>query len=216
MERTEWPSEQRLNDLREQGQVALSLRLVRVSAFVAFFGTLALLRQDLQMLVLKWWSSQLDLTIGVSQFGQYFLRVLVAPVAAALVAATLVGFLQTRFLFRFGLLGFDANRLSWDLSLTRAAGAICVGVFGTLAVMAALFLAARLELSHFLTLLKSNISGIAPLALEYASRFGLGAALLLFVIACLDVLVQRRVFQLRHRMTRDELAQEVDEMKVRG
>lgn len=254
MERTEWPSETRLVELRKLGQVPLSNMLLRCVFIVSFLGAVFYQRDLYRELTSYYWGSHVEsaaransglagsshsvvspsaLSQAKGQAGKVqassligkvdvlspklesVVRLLLLPIVVALSLTLIVGLLQTRFLFQLGLIGPDFGRLGWSLSISRGAGVFCAAVIGALVGLFSLFCMARLLVPRFLALLKADSVTMGVLALDLLVRVFAGAMLVLMILACFDMLLQRRLFMLRHRMSREELANEQDELRVR-
>ena len=224
-QRTEEPTQRRLDEALKKGDVVKSAEL---AAFVMMAGAalaltmfaggaanrfagefLIFLQNPAQMEVDG--SSAVEL-LRKSVFGLF---VLLAPATGLMLAAALGGHLiQHRPFFSGDRLKPDLSRLSPLSGFKRLFGLdglmnLLKGVAKIGLVGAAAFAAVWPQRGLLSTALDLNPAGVAALSLSLISKVLLAALVVMGVIAAADYLYQRQRFLARHRMTRQELKDEI-------
>lgn len=224
-QRTEEPTQKRLDDAAQKGDVVKSTELA--SFILLLGGTLAL---------------AFFANSAAQNFTRDFLVFLENPAEIALDGASAAALMSKTVFALFGLLApatgllllfalgghlvqqrpaFSAERLKPDLSklsLIKGAkrlfgldGAINIlkGIAKILFVGTAAFLAVWPERGRIATALDMNPVGIAGLALALIGKVLIASLVVLAVLAAADYIYQRQRYFARHRMTRQELKDEV-------
>jgi flagellar biosynthesis protein FlhB len=214
MERTEWPTRARLDELREQGLAAYSATSVRSLAALAVLLGLILAAPKGQVVILDYKqllgaSKDASLETMLSPLSQ-IAPLFFAPLIGAAVAACLAGLVQTRFMFHLASLSFNLSKLDcFGLYSFRAGASRLIKAV----LIAVIFLGAALFWLWYLCPLTLNLLNIKAGQLNAFSqgffRAVLAAALpTLALVAVLSWLVNWIAFMLRHRMTRQEVESE--------
>ncbi len=217
-EKTEEPTPRKLRKAREEGDSPISAALVSAFGFVA---ALALVPAALEAAAARAaqlvQSSLAELPEPASAVGiAADVLVLSTPLLfAAALAAIAVGFAQTGGVITAKKLAPDLTRANPVtgfknlvsaqrlLSLLRAlAAAVLIG-----------WIAVRLLLDHVRDLMHTvgSLSGAVALSMDLVRRLGWIAALVGLALAGADVLIMRRAFLKRNRMTKDEVKREFKE-----
>jgi flagellar biosynthetic protein FlhB len=224
-QRTEEPTQKRLDEALKKGDVVKSMEL---ATFVMIAGgTLALTlfaqsaarRFAADFTVFLENPAQLSLDSGgaaaLLQKSIYEFFAIVGPAAGLMLLAALGGhLLQHRPMFSAAKLKPDLSKLSLVAGFKRLFGLdglinLIKGVAKILLVGTASFLAVWPERSRLASALDMNPAGVATLALALIGKVLLASLIVLAAIAAFDYLYQRQRFMARHRMTRQELKDEV-------
>lgn len=215
-ERTEWPTEDHLGELRRRGVVPISSFAAASAAAFFFAGALYSMRSKIADL-----AGRAREAAGLQDIlsilgGHDFAMVFVVPAVFAILGAFAAGFLQSRFLIRSGAFGFDLGRLSpfrrsgglWLRErLALSAAAAVVGL--CLALVAGAFAAYALG-----PLIAVDAAGLGFAAQALLKRAVVAACAVFGAGALIAWLTGRFFFMLRHRMTREEKASEGHEDSV--
>jgi flagellar biosynthetic protein FlhB len=224
-QRSEEPTGRRLDEARSKGDVVKS---PEVSSFIVLaagavalmiFSRMAARTFAQHYLVYLERPAEFSLDAGsallIFKQAAQGLFVLVAPaIGLTMVAGVGVQLMQQGFIFSGERLRPDFSRLSLRAGLKRLLGLdgiinLIKGIIKILLVGAAAFAVIWPERSRLATALDLEPAGVAALALSLIDRV-LQAMLVIFaVIAALDYFYQRQRFLSRHRMTRQELKDEV-------
>jgi len=215
--KTEWPSDTRLLELREQGLVPYSL--FATSSFVALCLLILLyaLRSDFTDLVsavsVLWqesWSEPGFLLTDSAPSTAPFLRLFILPPVVALSAAFVATFLQTKFLISPANLGIDTSRLApfapraSNNGLFFALLFILSSIIGLLAGISLLYL----KLPPVLELLNNDHAYFINWASNFFPWLLPFLLVVLFFTGMLYLFMERSAFLYRHRMSRKELLEE--------
>ena len=219
--KTVWPTEQRLQRLREAGKVPLSSFACRAGATLCFLLALWGSRQkvlDMQQAfsVLLGSDSPLSFSNQWLDFCSAFLGALLIPLMAGLVGALLLGLLQTKFLFRLDLIAFQGARLGRG-HLPRIA-AWCARPLVSLAQAALMltlgYLVVRIAWTGMFYLLNHDRVYAQGWALGVAQFALVPVCAVLGIAALVSWAVGKFYFLYRHRMTRQEADSDAVEVKV--
>lgn len=219
LEKTEWPNEAKLKALRDEGVVALSPFSCRCVWTLTFLCTLWGLRGQLASVrdqvrnafTLGMWAPADGAALAIK-----VARLVGIPLGAALLVTVVWALFQTKFFFRFGLLGMNFQRLS-RIHFPNPASAVSriLGALIELAVFLAFgVLCARLCWTGVLYLLNNDrlyVISWFPGVLQAAL---VPIAILLGIFALLGWLGSKFVFLMRHRMSKAELERGVAESDV--
>jgi len=215
--KTEWPSDTRLLELREQGIVPYSI--FATSSFVALCTLILLyaLRSDLTDLVSAvsalWqenWSESEILLTGLASNTAPFLRLFILPPVVAVSAAFVATFLQTKFLISPANLGIDASRLALFADRNRHNGLFFALLFILSSIIGLLtgFSLLYLKLPHVLELLNNDQAYFIDWAPSFFPWLLPFLLVVLFFTGMLYLFMERTAFFYRHRMSRKELLEE--------
>ena len=224
-QRTEEPTQKRLDDALKKGDVVKSMEL---ATFVMMAGgtlALALFAQN----AAKTFASQF--TVFLSDPAQMSLDggamaallkkcvlglfAIVAPAAGLMLVAALSGhLLQHRPFISTDKIRPDFSKLSLITGLKRLFGLdgivnLIKGIIKISLVGTAGFLAVWPERARLASAMDMNPAGIASLSLTLMGKVLIACLIVLAIIAAADYLYQRQRFMARHRMTRQELKDEV-------
>ena len=224
-QRTEEPTQRRLEDARKKGDVVKSSEL---ASFVLLCGgTLTLVATSgaaantffARFLVYLEHPDDIALGAGgateILQHVVFGLFAILGVPSGLILAAALGGhLLQQRPVFSTEKLMPDLSRLSPLKGFKRLFGLdgfvnLFKGVLKISAVGTAAFLTLWPDRSRLATAMALEPAGLASLALGLTAKVLLASLIVLGAIAALDYLYQRQRFMARHRMTRQELKDEV-------
>ena len=222
-EKTEEPTDKRLNDSRKKGQVAMSRDLTGGAVFIALFGVLYLTADTWLAGLLAHMKTALELAPSETSFIPQVQRGLVAlqnallaPLVAAMAAAIAIGFAQSGGLFAFGAIKFDTQKLMPDLKRVVSVQSLVeiVKGFVKITLAAAVAYAAMEPLMRSLT----QLSGASPrellVVLGHASgRLGQWMVMVVAAIGFGDFMWQRHQHMKQMRMTREEVKREHKEQE---
>jgi flagellar biosynthesis protein FlhB len=224
-QRTEEPTQKRLDDALKKGDVVKSTELAMFVSMAG--GTLALVlfaqsaarRFAADFTIFLQNPAQLSLEGGgasaLLQKSVYGLFAIVGPIFGLMLLAGLAGhLLQHRPFLSLEKLKPDFSRLSPMAGFKRMFGLdgivnLIKGVAKILLVGTASFLAVWPERSRLASALDLDPAGISALALALIGKVLIAALIVLAAIAAFDYFYQRQRFMARHRMTRQELKDEV-------
>ena len=219
LDKTEWPNEAKLKRLREEGVVPLSLFSCRCVGSVAFLFTLWMLRARIAALGIalrEVYNAGVFSHEAARLIASETARLVVTPLAVCAVVIVLWGLLQSRFLFRFGLVALNFQRLT-KVHFPNPVG-LFMRMFGAVALALILIavglLSARLCWTGVLYLLNNDRLYLGSWAPAVAQALLVPASLLLGVMALLGWLLSKFLFLAQHRMSRTELEREIFESDV--
>ncbi len=224
-QRTEEPTQRRLDEALKKGDVVKSAELATfvmmagsALALVLFAGSAAN-RFAAEFVIFLENPAQMELDGGAAVLllskGIFGLIAILAPATGLLIAAALGGHLiQHRPFLSGSRLKPDFSRLSpvsgfkrlfgLDGLINLLKGTAKIGLVG-----AAAFAAVWPERGLLATSLDLNPAGIAALSLSLIFKVFLAALIVMGIIAAADYLYQRQRFMGRHRMSRQELKDEI-------
>ena len=224
-QRTEEPTQKRLDDALKKGDVVKSTEL---ATFVMLAGgtlALALFAQSAAREFAADFTIFLENPAGLSLEGGgamallkksiFGLFAIIGPAAGLMLVAALGGHLvQHRPFLSTEKLKPDLSKLSLVAGFKRMFGLdgivnLIKGVAKILLVGTAGFLAVWPERGRLASALDMNAAGVAALALGLIGKVLIASLIVLAAIAALDYFYQRQRFMARHRMTRQELKDEV-------
>jgi flagellar biosynthetic protein FlhB len=224
-QKSEEPTQRRLDEALKKGDVVKSQEL---ASFVMMAGgalTLLLFAQSAAMRFAAGFTifleepAQMSLASGdataLLRKCVFALLMLLAPAAGVMLIAALAGHLfQHRLVFSTEKLKPDLSKLSLIAGFKRLfgldgivnliKGIAKIGLVGTAAV-----LAVWPERSRLGSALDMNPAGMTALAMTLIAKVMLAALIVLAVIATADYIYQRQRFMARHRMSRQEMKDEV-------
>jgi flagellar biosynthetic protein FlhB len=217
-EKTEEPSDKKIQDARKKGQVANSKDMTAGGVFIAVFVALSLSAGSwIATLIAYFRTSMLTahqpgpVTAHLARGLQTMTGVIAAPLLAAVVAAIALGFMQTGGLFAVEALKFDPQKLmpnfkkfvSMDMVIELVKGFVKVG------------LAAAVAWASIKPLLGAlaNLTGLPPMGtlviLGYGSKqVGNRMLLVVAVVGFGDFMWQRHSHMKKLRMSREDQKKE--------
>jgi flagellar biosynthetic protein FlhB len=224
-QRTEEPTQKRLDEALKKGDVVKSTEL---SSFVMLAGgTLALAlfghsaARQFAANFTVFLENPGDMTLDAGGMGALMqkcmlgLFAIVAPAFGLMLVAALAGhLLQHRPFFSTEKIKPDLSKLSPIAGFKRLFGLdglvnLIKGVAKIVLVGTAAFLAVWPERSRLASALDMNPVGVASLAIALIGKMLIASLIVLAAIAALDYFYQRQRFLARHRMTRQELKDEI-------
>jgi flagellar biosynthetic protein FlhB len=224
-QRTEEPTQRRLDEAHRKGDIVKSAELnslVLLSGGVlalAMFGTLSVQRFAADFRVFLEDPAGMVIDAGTAsallEHATFGLIAVLAPAVGLMAFAALAGNLvQHRPVFSAARLKPDLSKLSPIKGFQRIFGLdgllnFVKGIAKILLVGGACVWAVWPELGRLQTALDLPPAGIASLGLSLVFKTVLAALAVLAVIAALDYVYQRRRFMARHRMSRQELRDEI-------
>jgi len=224
-QRTEEPTQRRLDEAHRKGDVVKSgelSTLILLSAgllSLTMFGTLSVQRFAADFKVFLESPGDMTLDSGTAsallQHATYGLIAVLAPAVGLLLFASLAGNLvQHRPVFSAARLKPDLSKLSPIAGFKRLFGLdglvnFIKGIAKILVVGLVCSWALFPERARIMTALDLPPSAILPLALTLITKTVLAALAVLAVIAAADYVYQRHRFIARHRMSRQELRDEL-------
>ncbi|HCC36178.1 MAG TPA: flagellar biosynthesis protein FlhB [Treponema sp.] len=223
--RTEQPSEHKLQRLREEGQVVKSSELIGalgllLPALLLLFWAPSMLNTCMEMLrFFLTRATELDPANGrliAGIFFNYFARLALPVLSVALVSALFSNLAQTGFLFTTKPLVPDFSKVlprigqffqrifSIDGLFNFGKSILKMGIIGAVA-----YVLIRMNIEEFLNLQKASVwTGLSAVS-SLAIRMLLICAVLLLILAIPDYLFQRWRFREKHKMSRQELKEEM-------
>jgi flagellar biosynthetic protein FlhB len=224
-QRTEDPTQRRLDEALKKGDVVKSQELATFvmtaggALALAMFASSAAREFTARFTVFLDSPAQMTLDDGAAKFLLYksvfgFFAIL-WPAAGLMVLAALGGhLLQHRPFFSTSKLKPDLSKLSPIAGFKRLFGLdgfvnLLKGVAKILLVGTAGILAVWPERARLGTAMDMSVSGVASLALTLIGKVLIAVLIVMAGIAALDYFYQRQRFLARHRMTRQELKDEV-------
>lgn len=220
-ERTEAPTPQRRQELRQQGRVPRSVEVQNAAALLgAFLGFGIFWQQVLPLLRTVARDSFASLDRGelgpaelsglAASWGVTFFRITLPVFATVWAAGMFAAFVQTGFLVTEGPLQPDLDRINPLKGLQRlfsptalvelAKAVLKLGIVGFLA-----WSLVEARLGQFLTLPQLTLAASVALWGELALDVGIKSALCMLAVAGLDYGYQRWSFERQVRMTRQEV-----------
>ena len=224
-QRTEEPTQKRLDEALKKGDVVKSMEVATFAMIAGGTLALALFAQaaarDFTNTFTIFLSDSAELSLDSASATMllkkciFALFVLIAP-AAGLMFMTAIGghVLQHRPFFSAEKIRPDLSKLSPIAGFKRLFGLdgmvnLVKGVAKILLVGAAAFFAIWPERSRLASALDMSAAGVAALAMTLIVKVLIAALIVLAAIAAFDYFYQRQRFMARHRMTRQELKDEV-------
>ena len=224
-QRTEEPTQKRLDEALKKGDVVKSVEVATFAMIAG--GTLALVlfaqgaarsfTNNFTIFLSD--SAQLSVDAGsaaaLMKKCVFALFALVGPAAGLLLMTAIGGhLLQHRPFFSTEKIKPDFSKLSPMAGFKRLFGLdgmvnLIKGIAKIALVGVAAFMAIWPERSRLATALDMNVSSVAALAMSLIAKVLIAALIVLAAIAALDYFYQRQRFMARHRMTRQELKDEV-------
>ena len=224
-QRTEEPTQRRLDEAHKKGDVVKSnelssfIMLAGGTTAIALFSTLSVKRFAGEFRVFLENPAGMSLDSGSAtallQHATFGLFAIMEPIVGLLLFAGLGGHLiQHRPVLSASRIKPDLSRLSLAQGFKRLFGIegiinLLKGIAKITLVGAAAFWALWPERTRVVTALDLNPAGIAALSLSLLIKVLIAALVAYAVIAGLDYLYQRQRFMGRQRMTRQELKDEV-------
>jgi len=224
-QRTEEPTQRRLEDAYKKGDVVQSSELS--SLILLLGGTLSIMlfaglsarnfAREFRVFLESPAEMTLDSGSATALLSHAIsgLFAILAPATGLMLLAALGGHLiQHRPVFSASRLKPDLSKLSLIKGAKRLFGLdgivnLVKGIGKIILVSAAAFLALWPETGRIASAGSLDPAGIAQLTLSLICRVLIAALVVLAVIAALDYLYQRQRFMARHRMTRQELKDEL-------
>jgi flagellar biosynthetic protein FlhB len=224
-QRTEEPTQRRLDEAHKKGEVVKSSELA--SFIMLAGGTLALLlfcgaavqrfAREFRVFLENPAAMNLDAGSASALFQRalFGLLAILTPSVGRMLVAALAGHLvQHRPVLSPARLKPELSKLSPIQGFKKLYGVdgivnLLKGIAKITLVGMAAFLVLWPERSRLVTALDLNAAGIAGLVLVLVTKVLVAALIVLAAIAALDYLYQRQRFVARHRMTRQELKDEV-------
>jgi len=224
-QRTEEPTQRRLDEAHRKGDVVKSgeiSSLVLLSSGVlalAMFGTMSVQRFAADFRVFLENPADIVVNSGTAsallEHATYGLIAVIAPAVSLMMFAALAGnVVQHRPVFSAERLKPDFGKLSPVKGFERLFGLdgfinFIKGIIKILLAGGACFWAIWPELGRLGTSLDLGPAGIVQLAMALVFKAVLAALAVLAVIAAVDYVYQRQRFMARHRMSRQELRDEI-------
>jgi type III secretion protein U len=219
-EPTEEPTQKRLDEARDRGQVAYSRDFVSAAAMTAALVALVAGGGDTVARLLGYWKRALAAApVGgapadaLSAGTEMLARALAVPLVAAAACALGVGMLQTRGLVALGAVKPDLGRLSPAQGLKRlfgpeaalqvGKGLLKVALVGVLA-----WVTVRPALGGLAALAGMDAARSLALTGALASRLAVRVALVALALGLADYLIVHRRHRRRLMMTREEVKRE--------
>lgn len=214
MERSEWPTQERIKELRRRGIVAKSAYACSCSAVLGLIVGLIICEDACKAL----FSANL---IDTSIFSDAHTRnrllenltqVLVVPLFLATATYFVCGLLQTKFMFNFSLL-WDASRLNPFKSLLPISlfKSLIFALLSGLACLLVSYLIWNQLAAKVLGVLNADASYLAQWGKQFAQGILPATAIFLLLSAVCAYFVARLMFTLQHRMSREEIKREGSE-----
>jgi flagellar biosynthesis protein FlhB len=211
-DKTEWPTSDRILELRDKGIVSYSntsALCVVIATLVCIFLAGGSVTEDLRKLFLS--------KLEFSQLAQYgilirdlLIKLLLIPVLIVAVTILLWGFAQTRFLFRINLASLDLSRLSFKSPWTFAGIAARIGYLqiSLVAVVLGMLALFRIVGVRFYSLLHDDSVAGAKGIISDFNHF-LPILLLVFILlAAVMLMFEKLRFAMNNRMTRKEVLED--------
>ena len=224
-QRTEEPTQKRLDEALKKGDVVKSMELATFvmlaggTLALALFAQSSATRFATTFTVFLQSPAQMTMDAGgvmaVMKKSVYGLMAIVGPAFGLMLLAAPAGhLLQHRPFFSTEKIKPKLSKLSPIAGLKRMFGMdgvvnLVKGVAKILLVGAAGVMAVWPERARLASALDMNPAGIASLSMALIGKMLIASLVALFVIAALDYVYQRQRFFARHRMTRQELKDEV-------
>ncbi len=225
MERSEYPTEEKLNALKLQGVVPLSILSVRILGFLILILVLHLtvpgIFYDVSKIIRDYLSGVNDTLYTTSHLAKeisvLLVKLVVLPLTVVAICSLIWGLSQTKFLFSLSLINIDFRNLwfskesesSFGLKFIKSVFAISILIICAFAVSIAipLFLSRdvltlfNLDQPHLLTAMINLVNSLLPIFIIVG-----------FFFIIISWLIARYRFMLKHGMTRREIE---DEAKAR-
>ncbi len=210
-ERNEWPSEQKIADLRREGELYLSLTTIRMIGLAAVSLFIIVWGKGFFSELTQYFSKLTTTDIRVvEEFGSRIMAQILLGVVGVAMLCFVVGVLQTKLFFRLNTISPQPNRL-WLHKARHSQGVgykVAVILLSLpLLGLASIFLI-RVFWPELFKLLPTGIHGLAPSLAVLAELFFGVLASFAIVFAFISWLAARYRFMLRHRMTRAEIENE--------
>lgn len=207
---TAFPSEQKLERLRTRGQLPLS-RLAPACVFTICVA-LGIWTQKGKLLNLSRAAFAGDAELSMERAAG-LLGALVAPLLIGIVLSALVSLLQTKFHLRLGFLAIDLGRLTPQGRRLVGGGLprLLVAPIVPLLVCFGMLLVLRHELPGILSVFNSDKERFLSVLAGHLGRWMTVSVIVLVVSGVGAIALEKLWFLWKHRMTREELAQELRE-----
>lgn len=209
-DRTEWPNESRLEELREAGIVPYSRLSTHCVLILAVLWGVWIVGEDIDLLLnalVKNAQSAVTLQVPGEEVREALLRIIALPSLCAIAVSCIWGLFQTKFLFRWRRLGFDLGRLNRfsgiipEKVMLQLAGALIVPL---LALGAAGFFV-RILIRDLFSLFSRTPAAVPEQIGQLLINLAAPVGAFLGLVALLALLAERLRFGNCHRMTRREL-----------
>lgn len=228
--RTEEPTEKKLREAREKGQVAKTVELPQ--AAVVLFGMLAVLVfgswiLDIMMRMMKYYLSSFSRTIMTERtlFREFLTvtiesgKILLPLFVASLIAAILGNVVQVGFQPSAHPLKFDWNKIKFDPATImkrlffskQVAMNLFKSVFKVAAIGFAAYLIIMADLDDLLSTPDLSVAMALKIVMMTAFKIIVWSAVLLLVLSIPDYFFQKYEFIESLKMTREELKEELKE-----
>lgn len=224
-QKTEEPTQRRLDEAHRKGDIVKSAELnslILLSSGVlalAMFGSLSVRRFAADFRIFLENPADIVIDAGTAsallEYATWGLIAVLAPAVGLMMFAALAGnVVQHRPVFSAARLKPDLAKLSPLKGLKRLFGPdglmnFVKGIAKLLLVGAAFYWAIRPEMGRLYGALDLSPAGIVALAMALIFKAVLAALAVLAVIAAADYIYQRHRFMTRHRMSRQELKDEL-------
>ena len=207
MDKTEWPTAQKLESLRGDGLVPISktsLRLVASAALIVYFSTqhaeIASLLKDIS-------NPNLDLE-GLADKSKQLGFFIVIPAIISFLAMLVVGMLQTKFLFRPSLCAPNASRFSGKIISKEKFVSAFMSIVLFLLIALVSMLCFWKFASQYLSLLNMHDTDIIKHVDFWSGTAVIVVPVVLVLIAFFSWILATISFMFRYRMSRMEVLRE--------
>lgn len=220
MDRSEWPSRARLQTLREEGLFVYSRFTSSCFAAIIIFAVIFAVNRNFAALLEEWseWLQLSDPSFsqGIAYFAKLlapFFHIIFIPICLVYCGTLLVILLQSRFFFRWRLVGLDFSRVfRWP---RLEAGGILARIILFVCIVVSLLsfvgLVIYLGIPSIFGLLNSDLANWVFWLNALPKQIALWLIPLLMFGAAVSWILSRFLFMLGHRMTREEIRQELEE-----
>ncbi len=219
MDKTEFPTEDRISQLRNEGIVAISLLTIRLIGVLIYFITLYLVLKSFwpsfqEYLMTNSLENFQPNSNSIHEYIWPITGVVCIPILALIGTSFLIGMIQTKFLFRWANVEISFSRFfSNSRSMFYMPFNILKSIFVVLAIsIFALFISwffVKEILRDFLSILNYDREGLLPGIFKIFNANLPFLALTLMIIAIFSWLFVRYKFRLLYRMTRKEIEEEL-------
>ncbi len=225
-EKSEKPTEKRLEEARKKGQVVRSAELgssliILFSALLLYFTMSHTFRETFKAYVTSVQNMNLDLNVAnidaVMSFGIQKWLWLVLPIFGVVTVVSIAGtVVQTGFMWSPQVFNFNANTLNPIAGLGRffsiRSAQEMVKSLAKIAILLYLcYSIIKSEFSTILSLVQKDVAFTFGYAGEIAFRLAIKLGIVFLFLAGLDYLFQRWQFMRNMRMTRQEVTEELKE-----
>jgi len=219
MTNSEWPSQNKLAGLREQGLVSSSRFTSGTFSAFCVLVLLYILRADLTEMVARieflWQHSGEEMQVQLDNLevlSASFLKLLILPSIVAVCALFLATLLQTKFFITAASLGIDTSRISPFAEKNRDYG-LSYSIFFILTVLIGLLTGLSLlylKLPPVLELLNNDYAYFVDWPALFFPTMLPVLLPVLFFTGMLFIFLEKGAFLYRHRMSRQELLEEAE------